>query len=175
MQRFPKVIQQAEIGTLLFDLLTRAEEKIDVHTREHRFDIPLLARRLVHATNRVDTQADTRKMRVGYFGASTGSAAALIAAAQLGNRVTAVVSRGGRPDHAEAGTLQCVTAATLLIVGGHDDEVLELNRQAYAHLRCQKQLEIVPRASHLFEEPGTLEAVAHLASAWFDRHLQKTS
>jgi putative phosphoribosyl transferase len=166
-----RAIQSRGIGTLLFDLLTREEEEIDSYTRHYRFDIPLLGRRLIDATEWLASQPSTRSLRVGYFGASTGSAAALIAAAKLGERVGAVVSRGGRPDLTPPDDLAAVTAATLLIVGGDDDVVIDLNRQAYEYLRCEKELTIVPGASHLFEEPGTLEAVARLASSWFERHL----
>jgi pimeloyl-ACP methyl ester carboxylesterase len=166
-----RALQDAGLGTLLFDLLTPAEEKIDLYTREHRFDIALLGERLVHATNWLETQPDLRDLRVGYFGASTGSAAALVAAAQLGDRIGVIVSRGGRPDLAGP-ALPHVTAPTLLIVGGNDGIVIDLNRRAYEELRCVKDLVIVPGASHLFEEPGTLEAVATLAADWFTRHLR---
>ncbi|HYC48647.1 MAG TPA: dienelactone hydrolase family protein [Burkholderiales bacterium] len=169
-----RALQEAGVGTLLFDLLSRAEEQVDLYTREHRFDIGLLAQRLVHATAWVDTQDELRDLRVGYFGASTGSAAALVAAARLEERVSAVVSRGGRPDLAAA-ELARVRAPTLLIVGGDDDVVIELNEQAYRRLQCEKHLTIVPGASHLFEEPGTLEQVAQLASEWFRRHLGSAS
>jgi dienelactone hydrolase len=164
-------LQNAGMGTLLFDLLTRAEEQRDVHTREHRFDIALLTERLAHGTAWIDAQAATRGAAIGYFGASTGSAAALYAAARLRERIGAVVSRGGRPDLADAATLARVTAPTLLLVGGNDDAVIELNRSAYARLHCVKELVVVPGASHLFEEPGTLEAVAQNAASWFVRHL----
>lgn len=166
-----RTLQRAGIGTLLFDLLTRAEEEVDLHTREHRFDIGLLAARLAHATQWIEAESGLRDARIGYFGASTGSAAALVAAAKLGDRVSAVVSRGGRPDLAGE-ALPHVTAPTLLIVGGADDVVIELNQRAYKHLVCEKHLTIVPRASHLFEEPGTLEEVARLAAEWFGRHLR---
>ncbi|HEX6136695.1 MAG TPA: hydrolase [Casimicrobiaceae bacterium] len=163
-------LQRARIGTLLFDLLTRDEERRDIHTREHRFDIPLLARRLVHAARWVDAQPELRPLPLGFFGASTGSAAALVAAAALQKRVSAVVSRGGRPDL--AGTdLPRVTAATLLVVGGDDADVLELNRGAQERLKCENRLAIVRGASHLFEEPGALEQVATLATQWFAEHL----
>jgi len=154
------------IATLLFDLLTPDEEARDLHTREHRFDIALLAQRLVHAARWLDAQPDLRELALGFFGASTGSAAALVAAAELGDRVRAIVSRGGRPDLAGAATLARVTAPTLLIVGSLDDVVIDLNRKAEAHLRCERRLAIVPGASHLFEEPGTLAHVAALASEW---------
>jgi putative phosphoribosyl transferase len=165
-----RALQHARIGTLLFDLLTKSEEEIDLYTREHRFNIPLLADRLVDATLWVDTQDDLRGRAIGYFGASTGSAAALIAAARLTARVSAIVSRGGRPDLADA-DLPGVRAATLLIVGGDDDVVIELNERAYRYLQCEKHLTIVPGASHLFEEPGTLERVAERAAEWLQQHL----
>jgi len=164
-------LQRARVGTLLFDLLTPDEERRDGLTREYRFDIALLATRLVAATRWLDAQPEFSRLPIGYFGASTGSAAALLAAAELGTRIAAVVSRGGRPDLAGEAALSRVTAATLLIVGSHDDEVIELSRDAYAHLRATKELAIVRGASHLFEEPGTLEEVARLAARWFSSHL----
>jgi putative phosphoribosyl transferase len=164
-------LQQAGIATLLFDLLTAQEEQIDIHTLQHRFDIELLTRRIQDATAWAVSQPELRQAPVGYFGASTGSAAALISAARLGRQIAAVVSRGGRPDLAGPVALAAVTAPTLLIVGGNDDGVVGLNEQAFAHLRCEKQLAIVPGATHLFEERGTLEQVAELAAAWFSRHL----
>jgi len=160
------VLQSAGLGTLLFDLLTRAED-IDYETR---FDIALLTRRLSAATHWLQQQQHTKTLAIGYFGASTGAAAALQAAAALGPKISAVVSRGGRPDLAGAALVH-VHAPTLLIVGGEDHGVIELNRQAYARLRGEKQLVIVPGATHLFEEPGTLEEVARLASQWFTQHL----
>ena len=168
-------LQRARVGTLLFDLLTPDEERRDGLTREYRFDIALLATRLVAATRWLDAQPEFSRLPIGYFGASTGSAAALLAAAELGTRIAAVVSRGGRPDLAGEAALSRVTAATLLIVGSHDDEVIELNRDAYAHLRATKELAIVRGASHLFEEPGTLEEVARLAARWFASHLETGS
>ena len=153
-------------ATLLFDLLTPEEEL----NRANVFDIPLLGRRLAAATGWLRGQPETSQLTLGYFGASTGAAAALIAAADLGHQVSAVVSRGGRPDLA-APRLGEVTAPTLLIVGGLDDQVLELNRQAQRQLYCTNDLEVVVGATHLFEEPGTLEAVARLASDWFARHV----
>jgi putative phosphoribosyl transferase len=159
-------LQRAGLATLLFDLLTSAEEQRDVYTREHRFDIPLLAKRLVLATDWIDTQPELQTLSVGYFGASTGAAAALVAAFERRNRVAAVVSRGGRPDLAGADVLANVAAATLLIVGGNDDVVLDLNRGALGLMTCEKRLEIVPGATHLFEERGALEQVAALASQW---------
>jgi len=166
-----RTIRNAGVGTLLFDLLTRDEEAVDVYTRHLRFDIDLLAERLVNATYWLKGELDD--VRAGYFGASTGAAAALVAAAQLGEIVGAVVSRGGRPDLA-ADSLPLVTAPTLLIVGGLDYPVIEMNRQAYARLDCEKEIEIVPRATHLFEEPGTLDQVAHLAAEWFQTHLHSS-
>jgi predicted alpha/beta-hydrolase family hydrolase len=165
-----RALQQAGFATLLFDLLTAEEERVDVRTREFRFDIPLLSQRLVGATRWIDADASLRALPLGYFGASTGSAAALIAAAELGERVGAVVSRGGRPDLAGS-ALPAVTAPTQLNVGGEDDVVIRLNEQASSQMRCVRELAIVPGASHLFEEPGTLEAVQRLAAGWFARHL----
>jgi putative phosphoribosyl transferase len=170
-QYVARIIREAGIGTLLFDLLTQEEEAIDLRTAHLRFDIGLLARRLVDATRWISQEPETRQLRVGYFGASTGGGAALVAAAELGAAVGAVVSRGGRPDLAGA-ALPRVQSPTLLIVGERDDLVIELNEQAYAQLRCEKELNIVPRATHLFEEPGALEEVARLASDWFQQHLQ---
>lgn len=166
-------LQRSSIATLLFDLLTAQEEQVDVHTREHRFDIPLLTGRIQDATAWVQGQPGLRDLPVGYFGASTGSAAALIAAARLGHRVKAVVSRGGRPDLAGPAALAAVTAPTLLIVGGADHAVLDLNREAFARMQCEKRLAVVPGATHLFEEPGTLEQVAELAAAWFSEHMAR--
>jgi putative phosphoribosyl transferase len=160
------VLNEAGLGTLLFDLLTTAEE----HDRANVFDIDLLAGRLVDATRWLRTQPEGRVLPIGYFGASTGAAAALWAATEPGAGIAAVVSRGGRPDLA-APRLGSVTAPTLLIVGGHDDVVLDLNRQARAQLRCESHLAVVPGATHLFEEPGTLQAAAELARDWFTGHL----
>jgi pimeloyl-ACP methyl ester carboxylesterase len=154
------------LGTLLFDLLTEAE----ADDRSNVFDIPLLAERLMLATAWTRTQPDTAALPIGYFGASTGAAAALIAAARGKHDIGAVVSRGGRPDLAE-GALRHVRAPTLLIVGGRDLQVLELNRGAHAILACEKALAIVPEATHLFEEPGALEEVVRLAQRWFVDHL----
>ena len=170
-QYVARVIREAGVGTLLFDLLTKQEEAIDAYTGKLRFDIEFLAKRLVDATNWITTQPATQHLRIGYFGASTGAAAALIAAVELPNIVAAVVSRGGRPDLA-AEALPKVKAPTLLIVGGNDDVVIGLNEKALAKISCEKELTIVPGATHLFEEPGTLEQVAHLASAWFKKKLQ---
>jgi putative phosphoribosyl transferase len=160
-------LQRAGLATLLFDLLTSAEEARDIHTREHRFDIPLLGQRLVHASQWIASQPELRALPLGYFGASTGSAAALVAAFELDNRVRAVVSRGGRPDLAGEAVLANVTAATLLIVGGNDVAVLDLNRRALSLMSCEKRLDVVPGATHLFEEPGALEQAATLAADWF--------
>ena len=165
-----RVLQQGGLATLLMDLLTAEEEQSDRRTAHLRFDIPLLAARLVHATDWLARNSDTVKLRIGYFGASTGAAAALVAAAERPDRVGAVVSRGGRPDLAGP-ALARVAAPTLLIVGGRDDVVLELNRRALARLRGQTRIEIVQGATHLFEEPGTLERVADLALVWFRRNL----
>jgi putative phosphoribosyl transferase len=168
-------IREAGVGTLLFDLLTREEEAVDIHTRHLRFDIQLLARRLVDATNWIKRENDTWHLRVGYFGASTGGGAALVAAAEVGESVGAVVSRGGRPDLAGSEALQRVKSPTLLIVGEYDGPVIKMNEEAYAWLRCEKELKIVSGATHLFEEPGALEEVARLASEWFQRHLRPRS
>jgi putative phosphoribosyl transferase len=165
-----RTLDIAGLGTLLFDLLTPEEEALDLYTREHRFNIGLLAERLVHATNWATQQDRTRDLRIGYFGSSTGGAAALAAAAQLPNETAAVVSRGGRPDLA-GNALSRVHAPTLLIVGGNDDTVIELNEMARDQMRCEVRLAIVPGATHLFEEPGALEQVAKLASEWFIAHL----
>ncbi len=167
-----RTINRAGLGTLLFDLLTPEEEALDIYTREHRFNISLLAERLVHATNWAGQQARTRDLRIGYFGSSTGGAAALVAAAELPQDVGAVVSRGGRPDLA-GDALPRVQASTLLIVGGNDDTVIELNEMARDQMRCEVKLEIIPGATHLFEEPGALEQVAKLASDWFSLHLTR--
>lgn len=166
------VLQKGGLATLLFDLLTAEEERIDVQTAHLRFDIALLARRLSEATAWLKKDADTRDLLIGYFGASTGAAAALVAAAQRPGDVFAVVSRGGRPDLAGA-SLPLVRASTLLIVGGEDMPVIDMNQDALRQLRVEeKKLEIVPGATHLFEEPGTLEKVASLARDWFKRELR---
>ena len=160
----------AGLGTLLFDLLTPEEEALDIYTREHRFNISLLAERLMHATSWAGQQSQMRDLRIGYFGSSTGGAAALVAAAELPQDVGAVVSRGGRPDLA-GDALPRVQAPTLLIVGGNDATVIKLNEMARDQMRCEVKLEIIPGATHLFEEPGALEQVAKLASDWFSLHL----
>ena len=164
-------LARAGLATLLFDLLTPTEEQRDLYTREHRFDIPLLARRLVDATDWVDAQPELAGLPVGYFGASTGAAAALVAAVERSRRVGAVVSRGGRPDLAGADVLARVAVPTLLVVGGNDDVVLELNQVALASIRCAKRLDVVPGATHLFEESGALEQVATLAAEWLVEYL----
>ncbi|GAA2321903.1 dienelactone hydrolase family protein [Streptomyces violaceusniger] len=163
-----RVLQDADLATLLFDLLTEAEERMDAITAELRFDIPLLGRRLVAAVNWLDGHPATSGLPVGLFGASTGAAAALTAAAERPERVAAVVSRGGRPDLA-GGALNRVRAPVLLIVGGDDHEVLRLNQQAAAMLAAPQEIHVVPGASHLFEEPGTLEQAAEAARDWFVR------
>jgi putative phosphoribosyl transferase len=161
------VLRQAGVGTLLMDLLTPAEDR----DYDRRFDIALLTQRLLVATRWVVSQPATCELPLGFFGASTGAAAALEAAAILGADARAVVSRGGRPDLASREALALVTAPTLLLVGGLDGIVIDLNQQAHAKLRCEKELVIIPGATHLFEEPGTLEEVARQAAAWFASHL----
>jgi putative phosphoribosyl transferase len=157
------VLRQAGVATLLMDLLTPQEDR----DYARRFDIDLLTRRLLDAARWAQSQALTRDLPLGFFGASTGAAAAIEAAARLGEQARAVVSRGGRPDLASAEALATVTAPTLLLVGGRDDGVIGLNQQAYDQLRCAKDMVIVPGATHLFEEPGTLEDVARQAATWF--------
>jgi putative phosphoribosyl transferase len=169
-----RTLNNEGLATLLFDLLTPEEESVDLRTREHRFNISLLAERLVHATKWAKQQQQTRDLRVGYFGSSTGGGAALVAAAELPDDVGAVVSRGGRPDLA-GDPLPKVKAPTLLIVGGEDHVVIELNEQARAQMRCEIKIDIVPGATHLFEEPGALEQVAKLASDWFVYHIGRKS
>jgi putative phosphoribosyl transferase len=165
-----QLLNHAKLATLLVDLLTSEEEAVDLRTAQLRFDIGLLAERLVGITDWLTQAPETRQLRIGYFGASTGAGAALVAAAERPEAVSAVVSRGGRPDLAGS-ALSRVRAPTLLIVGGNDAQVIALNRAALAQLRCQKQLVIVPGATHLFEEPGALDQVALLARDWFERHL----
>src|SRR4029450_4471951 len=162
----------AGLGTLLFDLLTPEEEALDIYTREHRFNIGLLSGGLVHATNWARQQDQTRNLRIGYFGSSTGGAAALVAAAKPPQDIGAVVSRGGRPDLA-GDALPKVQAPTLLIVGGDDDIVIELNEMARDQMLCEVRVEIIPGATPLFEEAGALEHVAKLASDWFSLHLTR--
>jgi dienelactone hydrolase len=161
------------LATLLIDLLTEAEEQVDIRTRLLRFDIDMLAERLVQASEWARGDAETRDLTIGYFGASTGGGAALVAAAAHPEGIGAVVSRGGRPDLAGA-WLPKVTVPALLIVGGEDHPVIEMNEGALRSLRCEKTLEIVPGATHLFEEPGTLERVAVLARDWFQQHLSRS-
>jgi putative phosphoribosyl transferase len=166
-------LQAGRLSTLLFDLLSEDEERIDEFTRELRFDITLLTRRVIGVTGWLREQPGTRDLAIGYFGASTGAAAALRAAAHFAEEpgiIGAVVSRGGRPDLAME-ALPLVAAPTLLIVGGEDRQVIELNRRAFAGLTAVKDLQIVPGATHLFEEPGTLEEVSRLAREWFQRYL----
>lgn len=163
-------LQDAGLATLLFDLLTPSEEEIDLRTRELRFDIPLLGERLVIATDWLLEQPDTSNLKIGYFGSSTGAAAALIGAAQRPDHVSAVVSRGGRPDLAGS-VLPRVQAPTLLIVGGRDEPVIGMNQDAMRQMSAPVKLEIVEGATHLFEEPGKLEEVTTLARDWFLQHL----
>jgi putative phosphoribosyl transferase len=170
-QYVAKEFNKAAMGTLLFDLLTQEEEQIDVFTAEYRFNIPLLAERLVGATQWLRNNHQTQKLKIGYFGASTGAAAALIAAAKLPLDISAVVSRGGRPDLAGS-YLADVVAPTLLVVGSWDTEVIELNKQAQAQMRNENELVLIKDATHLFEESGKLEEVAALSQSWFLRYLQ---
>jgi dienelactone hydrolase len=163
-------LNDAGLATLLFDLLTPEEELIDTRTAELRFDIGLLAARLVHVTKWAKKQQQTRDSQIGYFGSSTGGGAALVAAAELPDDAGAVVSRGGRPDLAGE-TLPKVQAPTLLIVGGEDHVVIELNEKARAQMRCEVKIDLIPGATHLFEEPGALERVADLATDWFVDHI----
>jgi pimeloyl-ACP methyl ester carboxylesterase len=162
-------LREAGLATMLFDLLTPSEAERDAYTRQFRFDIEFLARRLADVTKWLRSTRQCKDLKFGYFGASTGAAAALVAAAEVGNSVDAVVSRGGRPDLAGE-ALDLVNAPVLLIVGGNDEDVLNLNKMAYSRLRCEKELRTIPGATHLFEEPGTLEAAAELATDWFTRH-----
>jgi putative phosphoribosyl transferase len=167
-----RTLNEAGLATLLFDLLTPEEEAIDMQTREHRFNIDFLAVRLGHATKWAKQQEQMSNLGIGYFGSSTGGAAALMAAVDAPQNVNAVVSRGGRPDLAGE-ALPKVKAPTLLIVGGNDDVVIELNEQARDKMDCEVKLEIIPGATHLFEEPGALEKVAQIASQWFSCHLTR--
>ncbi len=163
-------LQKAGLATLLMDLLTEEEEQEDLYTAAMRFNIPLLTERVLLALDWVRSGVRTRKMRAGCFGSSTGAASALEAAAARPKEILAVVSRGGRPDLAME-SLPRVVAPTLLIVGGADDVVIGMNQQAYRKLRCERKMEVIPGATHLFEEPGALEKVADLAAAWFQKHL----
>jgi putative phosphoribosyl transferase len=170
-QYVANVLNKAEIATLLIDLLTKDEEKVDMRTRQFRFDIDLLTERLISAAEWLKGNARTRNLKLGIFGSSTGAAAALIAAAKLPGDVAAVVSRGGRPDLAMEHLAE-VRAPSLFIVGGRDAVVIDLNRKAMAEVSARKNLEIVPGATHLFEEPGKLEEVAKLATSWFLQHFE---
>jgi pimeloyl-ACP methyl ester carboxylesterase len=170
-QRVAELLHEAGMATLLLDLLTSAEEQTDQFTRHYRFDVPLLAQRLIGATDWIRSLSETKQLPLAYFGASTGAAAALVAAADRPDAVQAVVSRGGRPDLAGRSLLR-VKAHTLLIVGANDRPVIALNREAFSDLRCEKKFVLVPRATHLFEEPGTLDEVARLARDWFITHLR---
>ena len=163
-------LREAQLGTLLFDLLTPDEERVDQYTREHRFDIPLLSERLEGAIRWLTGEPAAQGLPIGLFGSSTGAAAALIAAARLPDRVAAVVSRGGRADLAGE-MLPAVRAPSLLIVGGDDTQVLQLNRAAQGRMRCRCEIAVVAGATHLFEEPGALDEVATLARDWFVAHL----
>jgi pimeloyl-ACP methyl ester carboxylesterase len=169
-QAVAEILREAGIATLLFDLLTPHEEAEDAYSGHLRFDIGLLSRRLAIVTEEIADDPHSRNFGIGYFGASTGGAAALRAAAALGSRIGAVVSRGGRPDLAGQ-ALTHVKAPTLLIVGQRDEDVLRLNKQAFEKLQCEKSLVVVPHATHLFQEPGALEEVSRLASNWFRKHL----
>jgi len=169
-----ETLREANLATLLIDLLTPDEEEEDLRTRHLRFDIGLLADRLASATDWLLANPNTRNLRIGYFGASTGAGAALVSAAKRAGVVGAVVSRGGRPDLAGV-ALPSVAAPTLLIVGGEDEPVIGMNREAMEKMSAEKELKIVPGATHLFEEPGKLEEVARLAAAWFVRYLGSTS
>ena len=169
-QHVAHILNAAHFSTLLFDLLTEKEERIDVYSREFRFNIPLLAKRLVSVSQWLQTHAITKHLKIGYFGASTGAAAALIAAAELKTEIAAVVSRGGRPDLAHD-YLAAVCAPTLLIVGALDYEVITLNEQAYKLLTHEKKMVLIPGATHLFEEPGTLEEVALITTEWFKKYM----
>ena len=170
-QYVAKEFNKAAIGTLLFDLLTQEEEETDIVTAEYRFNIPMLADRLIGATEWLRNDPKTMRLAFGYFGASTGAAAALIAAAKLPSEISAVVSRGGRPDLAGK-YLPNVVSPTLLLVGGLDIEVIELNRQAMDQMTVEKKMVIIPGATHLFEEQGTLEEVAKVSTNWFLKYLR---
>jgi len=170
-QHVARALERRDLATLLIDLLTPAEEVVDDRTAEYRFDIEMLAKRLVVIIDWLRQRKETASLPIGLFGASTGGGAALMAAAERPQEVAAVVSRGGRPDLAGA-ALAKVATPTLLIVGGHDAPVIQMNRDAMGQMRAEVKLEIVPGATHLFEEPGTLERVAELAGNWFARYLQ---
>lgn len=174
-RRVADALQRAGCATLLIDLLTAYEEQVDTLTAEYRFDIPLLGRRVIAAADWAAGEPSVRDLRVGYFGASTGAAAALIAAANRPDVSSSVVSRGGRPDLAGPSVLRSVQAPTLLIVGGADEPVIVLNEEAMTQMRADARLEVIPGATHLFEEPGALEEVARLASGWFTHHFRASS
>lgn len=165
-----EVLQKLELSTLMIDLLTEEEEALDIQTHRLRFDIDLLTQRVIASTDYLSRNENTQHLRIGYFGSSTGASAALAAAADLGQNVGAVVSRGGRPDLA-GDKLQNVIAPTLLVVGGDDFLVIDINKQAYEKINAEKELLIVPHATHLFEEPGALAQVAQAAAKWFVQHL----
>jgi len=171
-QYVARTLREAGIGTLLFDLLTHDEEEEDEITGALRFDIKLLAKRLLGATLWLEDQPEAKGLKLGYFGSSTGGGAALVAAAALGDRIAAVVSRGGRPDLAGE-ALANVKSPTLLIVGGQDDVVIELNAAALSKLCCEKEMRIIPGATHLFPEHGKLEEVAHISAEWFRDHMEE--
>jgi dienelactone hydrolase len=168
-----EMIRETGLGTLVFDLLTRREEQQDANTGSLRFDLDLMAQRLIGVTRWMEKQTEARGLKLGYFGSSTGGAAALKAAAELGDRIAAVVSRGGRPDLA-SNVLHQVRSPTLLIVGGYDELVLCLNHEAYEKLHCEKDFRVIPCATHLFEEPGKMEQVAEISAQWFSRHMGLT-
>lgn len=163
-----KQLNKHRFATLLFDLLSKKEDLI----YQNRFDIKLLTQRLIEVTNWVLNHHETKSLPIGYFGSSTGAASALKAAGVLGNRIAAVVSRGGRPDLAGPQELEMVSAPTLLIVGERDEVVIDLNKKAYEQLNCKKSMVLIPGATHLFEEPGTLEKVTEISTAWFENHLK---
>ena len=171
-QRVAQVLNQAGLGTLLFDLLTPEEYERDLETTKFRFDFGLLAHRLIGVVDWLTLHSRTKTLAIGLFGASTGAAAALRAAAELESQISAVVSRGGRPDLAGSDALSRVESPTLLLVGGLDDVVIDINRHAASQLHCHKELVIIPSATHLFEEPGTLEEVERLSAQWFARYLK---
>lgn len=171
-QRVAEALNNAGLATLLFDLLTAKEHERDLDTAEYRFDIALLTHRLIGAVDWLALHAPTKTLSVGLFGASTGAAAALQAAAELEGQISAVVSRGGRPDLAGSDALSRVECPTLLLVGGLDDVVIDLNRQAASQMHCHQELVIIPGATHLFEEPGTLEEVERISAQWFAKYLK---
>jgi putative phosphoribosyl transferase len=169
-QKVAQTLRRHRLGTFLFDLLTAEEEQAETYTRHLRFNIPFLAERLTVVTRWVLDRATPRDMDAGFFGSSTGAAAALVAAAELRETIRSVVARGGRPDLA-GDALQRVAAPTLFIVGGEDKPVIALNEEAYDQLQCQKALRVIPGATHLFEEAGALDLVAEMAAEWFGNHL----